>query len=80
MRPRRARDGLRVPLQLQMLEAEYLDRTYSVALPNAALAIPCTYERLPSPIEGSTAVRSSSEIRFRPSKGIRLASVGSSGS
>ena len=34
IRPRRSSDGLRVPLQLQMLEGEYLDRTYSMALPN----------------------------------------------
>ena len=34
LRSRREGDGLRVPLQLQMLEAEYLDRTYTLALPN----------------------------------------------
>lgn len=34
LRPRRLTDGLSVPLQLQMLESEHLDRTYTVALPN----------------------------------------------
>ena len=33
-RPRRLSDGLSVPLQLQALEAEYLDRTFTQALPN----------------------------------------------
>lgn len=34
LRPRRARDGMRVPLQLQLLEAEFLDRTYNVVADN----------------------------------------------
>jgi lambda family phage portal protein len=34
LRPRRPQDGLSVPLQLQVLEAEMLDWSYSVALPN----------------------------------------------
>ena len=34
LRPRRSSDGLRVPLQLQLLEPEYLDRTYNLSLPN----------------------------------------------
>ena len=33
-RPRRTRDGLSVPLQLQLLEAEYCDRSYSMQRPN----------------------------------------------
>ena len=33
-RPRRSADGLRVPLQLQLLEAEYLDRCYNLRLPS----------------------------------------------
>ena len=33
-RSRRVSDGLSVPLQLQLLEAEHCDRTWSVALPN----------------------------------------------
>lgn len=34
MRPRRAADGLSVPLQLQVLESEFCDRTYSMPLAN----------------------------------------------
>ena len=34
LRPRRLSDGLAVPLQLQALDAAYLDRTYSLDLPN----------------------------------------------
>lgn len=34
LRPRRLTDGLSVPLQLQMLESEYLDRSYTLTLPN----------------------------------------------
>jgi len=34
LRSRRASDGLTVPLQLQMLETEFLDRTYNIPLAN----------------------------------------------
>ena len=33
-RPRLLRDGLSVPLQLQVLEADHVDRTYTMPLPN----------------------------------------------